>query len=223
MLDKITVALKDNPRNPRKISEEQKMMLKKSLQEFGDLSGIVFNRKSGVLVGGHQRIHSLPEQPYITISARYPEGSRTGTVAEGFIEIEGEKHKYREVEWDDVKEKAAMIAANKQGGEWDFPGLTELITELDAENIDLDLIGFEDKELENFMTWSHKSEPDYSALEGAGIDGEIADMAGEVRKAIQIDFAALDYGPAMELVSEARKRGVYVGGILIQALRDAAV
>jgi len=42
--------------NPRTITDEQLKMLNKSLQTFGDLSGIVYNRRTGNLVGGHQRL-----------------------------------------------------------------------------------------------------------------------------------------------------------------------
>lgn len=45
--------------NPRTITDEKLMMLGKAMQEFGDLSGIVFNIRTGQLIGGHQRIKHL--------------------------------------------------------------------------------------------------------------------------------------------------------------------
>ncbi len=53
--------LKPAEYNPRTISDDQLERLKKSLEEFGDLSGIVFNRQTGNLVGGHQRLKVIPE------------------------------------------------------------------------------------------------------------------------------------------------------------------
>lgn len=115
--------------NPRKISDKQLRMLKKSIEEFGDLSGIVFNRRTGNLVGGHQRLKCLPHDARIE-RKEFKEPSRTGTIAEGRITIDGENYAYREVDWPLEKEKAANIAANKQGGEWDNEALNILLYEI---------------------------------------------------------------------------------------------
>ena len=57
--------------NPRKISPEQLKALGDALKVFGDLGGIVRNRKTGNLVGGHQRVKSLdPAWPIKAISER---------------------------------------------------------------------------------------------------------------------------------------------------------
>lgn len=143
--------LKPNPRNPRSMSESKAAMLKKSLDEFGDLSGIVYNRVSETLIGGHQRAKVSPDDSQITIVTEYKKPTRTGTVAEGFVDIDGERFSYREVLWDKKKEKAANIAANKGAGQWDYPLLTEWLNELDAENIDMDLTMFDKDELERIM------------------------------------------------------------------------
>ncbi len=54
--------LEGNPKNPRRITDKKLDMLKKAVSEFGDLSGIVFNRTTGQLVGGHQRVKVLPAE-----------------------------------------------------------------------------------------------------------------------------------------------------------------
>jgi hypothetical protein len=51
--------------NPRKISKEKLAALKKSLEEFGDLSGIVYNSRTRTLIGGHQRIKNLAAVMYL--------------------------------------------------------------------------------------------------------------------------------------------------------------
>jgi hypothetical protein len=53
--------LADDPRNPRIIGEKALTGLRHSLEDFGDLSGIVFNQRSGHLVAGHQRMRVLRE------------------------------------------------------------------------------------------------------------------------------------------------------------------
>jgi ParB-like chromosome segregation protein Spo0J len=154
MMSKLTPSLSElsgNPKNPRRISDKKLEMLKKALAEFGDLSGIVFNRKSHQLVGGHQRVMVLPKEAKISLTKNYEQPTRTGTLAEGFVEIDGERFSYREVDWDDSKEKAANIAANKGAGDWDFSQLSEWMLELDSLNFDMDLTMFDEEEIERLM------------------------------------------------------------------------
>lgn len=143
--------LKPNEKNPRKISDEKLQMLKKSLEEFGDLSGIVYNRKLKRLVGGHQRAKTLPKDAEIVIERNYSTPTISGTVAEGYIKLGTERISYREVEWDDAKDLAANLAANKHGGEFDLPKLTDLLKELDELDYDMELTGFEDDEIDKLI------------------------------------------------------------------------
>ena len=54
--------LKPSRFNSRKVSEKTLSMLGKAMGEFGDLSVIVFNVRTGHLIGGQQRIeHLRPE------------------------------------------------------------------------------------------------------------------------------------------------------------------
>lgn len=129
--------------NPRTITKQELDRLKKAINEFGDLSGIIKNIRTGRLVGGHQRIKIIPKDAEIKITERNSEPSRTGTVAHGYIVIDGEKYTYREVDWDEQREKAANIAANAHGGDWDEEKLGEILKELSADvNFDIDLTGF---------------------------------------------------------------------------------
>lgn len=146
--------LNKNPKNPRKISKEDFENLKRSMAKFGDLSGIVFNRTTGQLVGGHQRIEafkSLPAKKQVIITHQYDQPNQFGTVALGYIDYNNEQYGYREVEWDEATENAANIAANRIQGEFDLDMLAELNHELaQLENGQelLSLSGQSDKELE---------------------------------------------------------------------------
>ncbi|MFM7852284.1 MAG: ParB N-terminal domain-containing protein, partial [Flammeovirgaceae bacterium] len=63
--------LNPNPKNPRKISEEGLKALKTSLEKFGDLSGVVYNRTTKQLVGGHQRVKIFQkENPEIVMTSQ---------------------------------------------------------------------------------------------------------------------------------------------------------
>lgn len=138
--------------NPRIITDEQLSRLKKALHEFGDLSGIVFNRKTGNLVGGHQRLKCLPPDAIIK-KEKLKKPSRTGTTATGTITIDNEQYTYREVNWDEAKEKAANIAANQHGGEFDDDKLSVLLKELsEAPDFDIGLLGFDDSEFNQLLS-----------------------------------------------------------------------
>jgi hypothetical protein len=71
------------PYNPRKITDRKLTMLRKSLADFGDLSGIIRNIQTGNLIGGHQRIRVLPPDCEVIAS---PCADSSGSVAAGWIE-----------------------------------------------------------------------------------------------------------------------------------------
>lgn len=145
--------LKSAEYNPRTISDKQLERLKKALHEFGDLSGIVFNLHTGNLIGGHQRLKCLPPDAKIEKQS-LQKPSRTGTVATGTITIDKETYIYREVDWDETKEKAANIAANQHGGEFDDEKLAEILNELSKIpdfDFDMELLGFDDMKLKILM------------------------------------------------------------------------
>ena len=147
--------LNPNSDNPRKIDDQELRMLKKSLEKFGDLSGFVLNRVSNQLISGHQRQKVLPQNSEIIILERYDKPNKFGTVAIGFVVVDGEKHKYREVLFDESTEKAANIAANQQGGDFNHSILKDWILDLDENSIDLELLGFKDDFLNTLIAPIH--------------------------------------------------------------------
>ena len=114
-------------KNPRKISDQDLEALKRSMKEFGDLGGIIFNLTTGHVVGGHQRLKNLDPKWKIT---KRPDHDKTGTVSRGYILTPDGKFTYREVQWPLLKEKAANLAANKIQGEWDYEKLAPILEEL---------------------------------------------------------------------------------------------
>lgn len=131
--------LAPNKKNPRKITDERLEMLRKSLVKFGDLSGFVYNQRSKSLVSGHQRQKVVPPNATIKIETKHKKPTSTGTVADGYVLIDGERFKYREVDWDKKTEAEALIAANAHGGEWDADLLKVL--SVDVPNINYELAG----------------------------------------------------------------------------------
>lgn len=116
--------------NPRKISDDDLNKLKRSIEEFGYVEPIIFNERTGRIVGGHQRHKALK--------------------ALGYEEIEVVK-----IDLDEQKEKALNIALNKISGEFDMPKLKDLLEELDSGELDITLTGFDEDELEDLMTEFH--------------------------------------------------------------------
>lgn len=213
--------------NPRQITAIEQRILDESLEEYGDLSVIVYNRKMQCLVGGHQRVDIMARGASVHIERRYSPPTAKGTVAEGYIEYSGEKYPYREVEWDEARHAAAAISANKAGGKWEFQKLKELMAKLDGLNVAPEKYGFVMPEVENLFGSlqdlnKEKQSIDFSAMEnGEDISNTLKEMADGVKKAILIEFDKDDYPEAFELVKYFRNRGDYVGGMLMTMLRDA--
>lgn len=94
--------LKPAPHNARGIGQAALDALGVSMAEFGDVAGITWNRRTGHLVAGHQRLRSLRE--------KHGDELR---MARGIIRTpDGETFRVRVVDWPLAKEKAATIAAN---------------------------------------------------------------------------------------------------------------
>ena len=101
--------------NPRKISERQRDLLKSHIEELGDLSGIVFCRTNQAYASGNQRSDIL-DSSKIEIVEEYKEANEQGTIAYGFVNHDGERFAYREVEYTKKQFEKACIVANNDGG-----------------------------------------------------------------------------------------------------------
>lgn len=131
--------------NPRKMADDQHERLAASMVEFGDLSGIVFNRRTGRLIGSHQRRRHMPDDTPIHIDgSRKRKPNVQGTIATGHVIIDGERWSYREVDVSEVTERAMNLAANQHSGEWDFELLPDVL-EFIEDDYDLAALGFDDK------------------------------------------------------------------------------
>lgn len=157
--------LTPNSRNPRRISDKKLEALSRSMDKYGDLGGIVFNRRSGKLIGAHQRSKGMPPDSNIIITQNWATPTKCFTVAEGYVELDGERFKYREVDADDEWEVGAMLAANASGGEWENSILKVTLAEFPA--IDRELLGFSPIELKKFGV-----EPTPSQLEEQKVNEE---------------------------------------------------
>lgn len=108
------------------------------------------------------------------------------------------------------QQKEFIIKDNVGFGEWDWDSLAN---QWDSESLDewgLNVPNFEPitKDL------------DYSILDEADIDEQLSEMASSVRKAIQIEFEPEHYEEAQELVKFWREQKLYIGGFLIEKLKE---
>lgn len=197
--------LKGAEYNPRRLSQERKEMLIKAMEEFGDISGIVFNIRTGNLIAGHQRVKQLkPEYKIFKSSLTKPD--KLGTVAMGYIDTPMGRWEYREVDWDIHKEKSANLAANKQGGEWDTVKLGDILKELESVNMDLKLVGFTEGEYLNILANLEVPDiviPDGDTLINSGIE------YGDNKNYTLIVYCN-DFKEQFEIQELLRKKGVKV-------------
>lgn len=116
-----------NPRKDLQPKDAEYQKLARSLDRFGCVEPIVWNERTGNVVGGHQRLKVL--------------------IAAGETELD-----VSVVNLSEADEKALNIALNKISGEWDEEGLTSLLRELsESADIDATLTGFDQKELDDIL------------------------------------------------------------------------
>lgn len=161
---------RDAEYNPRKIEDVAAAGLQKSLLVFGDLSGLVWNRRTNHIVCGHQRraeltklIHDHHRKDRIewekgTFAAELGEKGRRFKSVErrGYVTAPGgARFTVRAVDWPEKFKKQANVAANATTiqGEFVEPQLLPLLEEIKAQPGDI----FNDLMLAELLTKKTKS------------------------------------------------------------------
>ena len=111
-----------NPRKDLKPGDPEFEKLKRSVEEFGYVEPIIWNGRTGVVIGGHQRLKVLQHLGYTEVDCVV-------------------------LDIDEQKEKALNVALNKISGEWDMPLLTALLKDLNEGGFDATITGFDVTEL----------------------------------------------------------------------------
>lgn len=131
--------LRPTTNNPRIVMKDNSEKLDRSLDEYGPMDGIIMNVNPAIneLVGGNQRTTKFRiAGAKAVITKRFDEPTHTGTVAYGFVDLDGEQHPYREVKWDSAKHKKGIALANQHVGTNDNDLLAELYQDIALEDPD---------------------------------------------------------------------------------------
>lgn len=115
-----------NPRKDLKPGDAEYEKLKRSIEQFGYVEPVIWNKTTGRVVGGHQRLKVLMDM--------------------GMTEVDCVV-----VEMDEDKEKALNIALNKISGDWDKDKLALLIADLQGADFDVSITGFEPAEIDDLF------------------------------------------------------------------------
>ena len=115
-----------NPRKDLQPGDPEYEKLKRSIEQFGYVEPVIWNKQTGRVVGGHQRLKVL--------------------IDSGITEVD-----VVVVDMNTEKEKALNIALNKISGEWDTDKLALVIADLQGADFDVSLTGFEPEELDDLF------------------------------------------------------------------------
>lgn len=107
-----------NPRKDLKPGDPEYEKLKRSIEEFGYVEPVIWNKRTGKVVGGHQRLKVLKDLGHTEVDCVV-------------------------VDLDENREKALNIALNKISGAWDDTLLANLLQDLDRSGYDVTLTGFD--------------------------------------------------------------------------------
>ena len=142
--------------NPREISDEARKMLKANLKRVGLLGGIVWNKTTGNLVSGHQKVAIMDEVN------RYNDGDNDYVLEVDVAEL------------DEKTEKEQNIFMNNRSvqGEFDDEMLKSMLSDIDFSNAgldDFDLqmlgIGNIDEDTTVGLTWSEVETAETNGLQ----------------------------------------------------------
>ena len=100
-----------------------------------------------------------------------------------------------------------IVKDNVGFGEWDWDMLANEWDNTNLKDWGLDV-------------WNPEEEVDYSLLDDEDLSNELDEMTNNVKKAIQIEFDLEHYEEAAELVKFWREREAYIGGMIIEHLRN---
>jgi len=149
--------LHPNLRNPNTHPPEQIELLAKIIKTTGWRSPITVSNQTGLIVRGHGRLEAA---------------KKAGL---NYAPVNYQDYASEQEEWAD------LLADNKIASlaEWNYQGLTEVLTDLDASNFEMELTGWDQGALESLMTWAPNESHETEKLPEPTVTGE-DDTAGRL-------------------------------------------
>ncbi len=143
------------PYNPRLISDHDLAALRRSMRRFGTVEPVVVNRRSGHIVGGHQRV-----------KAAEAEGIKTLPVVQ--------------VDLDARAEKQLNLALNRINGQFDPDRLSVVLADLKISGADLAITGFTQAELEDLIARPEEPKAGLTDPDAVPAAGKAKSKAGDL-------------------------------------------
>ena len=151
--------IKNAPYNPRIMDEKAKKRLKKNIAKHGLVAALTWNKRTGNLVGGHQRLEQLDAL----------EKSKDYDLTVCVVDV------------DEREEAALNVQLNNPSmqGEWDLDKLANM-----TEEFDLDLsedMGFTESDIDFLFEGDERFSQLFETVEGEKMRGDL-DKVKEARK-----------------------------------------
>jgi len=128
-------SIKIDPRNARKHPVHNLEVIKNSLKTYGQRKPIVVNQNTNIIEAGNGMYQAAKELGWDKIAVVFVDDVKEVAMAYGLMD-----------------NQSALIS------EWDLPTLKDLLTELDDGEVNMDLTGFDNKEIEDLMNQLHTPE-----------------------------------------------------------------
>ena len=185
-----------NPRKDLQPGDPEYQKIARSIEKYGCVEPIIWNEKTGNVIGGHQRLKVL--------------------VATGAVEVD-----VSVVQLSLEDEKALNLALNKISGQWDNEKLSAVLQDLSA-SFDVEVTGFDQHEVDalvaSFAENGHEyelpgSEPYINNFFDSGVQAKPKSKSEEPAAAPAPEAPAQDAGvqpsvaPAPNEVQEAQPGG----------------
>ena len=187
--------LTPHPKNPRQ-NEQAVSQIARSIERFGFTSPIIAREQDKTIIAGHTRWKAAQK---IGLSK----------VPVVFVNLSV------------VDAELLMIADNKLGekADWDTDKLSDLLSELREQGEDLDVLGFDDGELEDLLNdyndWDSDMDDDFRDL-----DNQVDSMKDNSRRALMFDFNSDNYEELLPIQRKLRDQDIYIGSVILKSIKD---
>ncbi len=163
--------LKPNPKNPRKITQNELKKLIRSIKEFGFIDPVIINKnkeRENIIIGGHQRVEAVKKlmnnlderieelKKEVKQEKEDQKKEEKNKILESLIKVNQGIVPVIETNLPEEKENILNIALNEISGDWDEEKLRNLLKELDQKPIDLTLTGFEEAIIDKIINSEQK-------------------------------------------------------------------